>query len=75
MASGGSVVVSQAPVAGEESMVASGVQKVALPLHVQMLQRALNVDRLINQVQAVLSDSKDGVRYTALYPSHTHTHT
>ena len=32
-------------------------QTVALPLHVQTLQRALNLDRLINQVERVLNES------------------
>lgn len=39
-------------------------QTVALPLHVQTLQRALNIDRLLDQVEKVLGesleDSKDG---------------
>ena len=61
------MVVSQAPALGEQP-VAAGVQKVALPLHVQMLQRALNVDQLISQVQAVLDDSQDSVRY--VYRAH-----
>jgi ElaB/YqjD/DUF883 family membrane-anchored ribosome-binding protein len=43
-------------------------QTVALPLHVQTLQRALNVDRLINQVERVLDESLETSRdgYEAL---------
>ena len=37
-------------------------QTVALPLHVQTLQRALNVDRLIDQVEKVLEDSLENSR-------------
>ena len=43
-------------------------QTVALPLHVQTLQRALNLDRLINQVEKVLDESLESSRdgYEAL---------
>lgn len=43
-------------------------QTVALPLHVQTLQRALNLDRLINQVEKVLDESLETSRdgYEAL---------
>ena len=37
-------------------------QTVALPLHVQTLQRALNLDRLINQVEMVLDESLESSR-------------
>lgn len=37
-------------------------QSVALPLHVQTLQRALNVDRLIDQVEKVLGESLENSR-------------
>ena len=35
----------------------SPVQKVALPLHVQKLQSALDLDGLINQVEKVFNES------------------
>lgn len=52
----------------DSSCAKSQRQTVALPLHVQTLQRALNLDRLINQVEKVLDESLETSRdgYEAL---------
>ena len=46
--------------------VGEGVQKAALPLHMQKLQKALRIDCLVNQVETLFGESlisKDELRY------------
>ena len=53
--------------------VGEGVQKAALPLHVQKLQKALRIDCLVNQVETLFGESlisKDELGYISLYTSH-----
>ena len=66
MASGGVTVLSKPvlPLKQPQDVDFSSMaqrQTVALPLHVQTLQRALNVDRLLDQVERVLEESLDGL--------------
>ena len=66
MACGG-VAVASGPVAQllkqhDSATCKTHTQTVALPLHVQTLQRALNVDRLLDQVEKVLEDSVESSR-------------
>ena len=52
--------------------VGEGVQKAALPLHVQKLQKALRIDCLVNQVETLFGESlisKDELGYISLYTS------
>lgn len=54
--------------AGCVSGVGEGVQKAALPLHVQKLQKALRIDCLVSQVERLFGESpinKDEFRYLA----------
>lgn len=54
--------------AGCVAGVGEGVQKAALPLHVQKLQKALRIDCLVSQVERLFGESfinKDELRYLA----------
>lgn len=66
MACGGATVASRPMVQvlkrHESPSCKAPTQTVALPLHVQTLQRALNVDRLLDQVERVLEDSLENSR-------------
>lgn len=57
---------SKVPVAPSPS--ALPLQKVALPLHVQKLQGALNLDALINQVERAFNESLTTVEKTEKTP-------